>query len=86
MANLHETIACHTLEDEPSSNICVHCFLLLLNIPANSYSQVCTASYFVEILPDIEINDVLSPSTNCIIKGIGLQRISFISEESGWRD
>ena len=69
MANLHETIACRTLEDEPSSNIiCVHCFLLLLNIPTNSYSQVCTASYFVGILPDIGINDILSPATNCIIK------------------
>ena len=45
-------------------NSCLLCFvLMLLNIPVNSNDHVWTvASDFVEIQPDVEMNDISSPA------------------------
>ena len=53
------------------------CFvLLLLNVPINRYGHVGTiASYFMGLLPDIEMNDTPIPAINhCPSKQLGAGR------------
>ena len=38
------------------------------------------------LLPILSTRNSSSPILSTVIKGIGLQRISLIPEESGWRD